>query len=100
ATVTLTNVGTGVVRTSATQGTGDYQFTLLQVGTYSVKIEAKGFKTFTNNSIALSSGDRARIDAKLEVGDVAQTVEVSGNIAPALQTDSSQVGSLVPSQTV
>ncbi len=50
--------------------------------------------------VALSSGDRFRADAKLEVGEAAQTVEVSGAVAPALQTDSSQVGSLVPSESV
>src|SRR5690348_12130299 len=100
ATVTLTNLGTNVVRTTTTQGTGDYLFTLLQVGTYSVKVEAKGFKTFTIPTVALSSGDRFRADAKLEVGETSQTVEVSGAVAPALQTDSSQVGSLIPSQSV
>jgi hypothetical protein len=100
ATVTLTNLGTGVVQTVVTQGTGDYLFTLLQVGTYSVKVEAKGFKTYTIPSVPLSSGDRFRADAKLEVGETSQTVEVSGAVAPALQTDSSQVGSLIPSQSV
>jgi hypothetical protein len=100
ATVTLTNTGTGVVQTAATNGSGDFDFTLLQVGSYSIKVEAKGFKSFTVPSIALSSGDRFRADAKLEVGESAQTVEVSGAIAPALQTDSSQIGSLIPSTSV
>jgi len=100
ATATLTNVGTGIVQTAITNGTGDYNFPLLQVGTYSVKIEAKGFKTYTFPNIPLSSGDRFRADAKLEVGEAAQTVEVSGAVAPALQTDTSNIGSLVPSQSV
>jgi carboxypeptidase family protein len=100
ATVTLTNVLTNVVQTSPTNGSGDFLFTLLQVGTYTVKVEAKGFKTFTVSNFALSSGDRFRADAKLEVGEAAQTVEVSGGVAPALQTDTSTVGSLVPSQSV
>jgi hypothetical protein len=100
ASVTATNVGTGVAQSAVAAGSGDFIFNQLQVGTYTVKVEAKGFKTFSATNIALSSGDRARVDAKLEVGDVAQTVEVSGTVAPALQTDSSQVGSLVPSQTV
>ncbi|MGH9584992.1 MAG: hypothetical protein ACRD4O_18890, partial [Bryobacteraceae bacterium] len=65
-----------------------------------VKVEAKGFKAYVAPSISLSSGDRARVDAKLEVGDVSQTVEVSGTVAPALQTDTATVGSLVTSQAV
>ncbi|HKQ86604.1 MAG TPA: carboxypeptidase regulatory-like domain-containing protein [Candidatus Acidoferrales bacterium] len=100
ATVTLTNIGTGVVQAKTTNGTGDYLFPLLQVGNYSVKVAATGFKSFTVPQVALSSGDRFRADAKLQVGEAAQTVEVSGAVAPALQTDSSQVGSLVPSQSV
>jgi hypothetical protein len=100
ATATLTNLGTGIVQTATTNGTGDYNFPLLQVGTYSVKIEAKGFKTYTVPSIPLSGGDRFRADAKLQVGEASQTVEVSGAVAPALQTDTSQIGSLVPSQSV
>ncbi|MGH9572977.1 MAG: carboxypeptidase regulatory-like domain-containing protein [Candidatus Acidiferrales bacterium] len=100
ATVTLTNTGTNVVRTTTTQSTGDFDFALLQVGTYSVKVEAKGFRTYTVPSIALSAGDRFRADAKLQVGEASQTVEVSGAVAPALQTDTSNIGSLVPSQSV
>lgn len=100
ATVTLTNLGTSITQSTQTAATGDYVFNLLQVGTYSVKVEAKGFKTFVAPSITLAAGDRARADAKLEVGDVSQTVEVSGTVAPALQTDTSTIGSLVPSQSV
>lgn len=100
ATVTLTNIGTNVQQTTQTSGTGDYVFTLLQVGTYSIKVEAKGFKAFVAPNVSLSAGDRARADAKLEVGDVSQTVEVSGVVAPALQTDTSTIGTLVTSQAV
>jgi hypothetical protein len=100
ATVTLTNTGTNVSQTTQTTSGGDYVFDLLQVGTYLVKVEAKGFKTFAAPNINLSSGDRARVDAKMEVGDVTQTVEVSGTAAPALQTDTSTIGSLVPAESV
>jgi len=100
ATVTLTNIGTGVAQTAQTSGSGDYVFTLLQVGNYSVKVEQKGFKTFTAPNLSLSAGDRVRVDAKMEVGDVTQTVEVSGTVAPALQTDTSTIGTLVTAQAV
>ncbi|MGH9575153.1 MAG: carboxypeptidase-like regulatory domain-containing protein, partial [Candidatus Acidiferrales bacterium] len=98
--ITLRNTGTNVSRTSTTSASGDYVFNLLQVGTYSVKVEMKGFKTFTAPSITIAAGDRARVDAKMEVGDITQTVEVSGTVAPALQTDTSTIGSLVPSRSV
>lgn len=100
ATITITNLGTGISQTTTTNGTGDYVFNLLQVGTYSLEVEIKGFKAFVVPNIPLSAGDRAREDAKMNVGDVAQRVEVSGSVAPALQTDSQTVGSLVTSQAV
>lgn len=100
ASVTLTNTGTNVSQTAPTSASGDYVFNLLQVGTYTVKVEMKGFKTFTASAITIAAGDRARVDAKMEVGDISQTVEVSGTVAPALQTDTSTIGSLVPSKSV
>ena len=99
ATVTLTNGGTGIAQTVATSESGDYTFPLAQVGNYSLKVQAQGFKLYTAPSVSLSAGDRLRVDVKMEVGAVSQSVEVSG-VAPALQTDSSNVGGLVTSQAV
>jgi hypothetical protein len=100
ATITLTNLGTNVSQTAASSETGDYVFTLLQVGAYTLKVEQKGFKSFVTPTITLAAGDRTRVDAKMEVGAVSETVEVSGSVAPALQTETSTIGSLVPSQSV
>lgn len=73
ATVTLENVGTRDLRTTVTSDTGDYLFTLLPIGTYTVKIEMQGFQTH-NARVALTSGDRTRIDGKLSVGSVSESV--------------------------
>jgi hypothetical protein len=100
ATVTLTNTGTNISQTAQTSGGGEYIFNLVQVGTYTVKVEEKGFKIYTQANLTLASGDRARVDAKLEVGDVTQTVEVQASAAPALQTDTSTINTLVTSQAV
>ena len=97
--VTLTNLDTKVTQTAETTGAGDYTFTQLGPGNYSVTVVENGFKTFSVPSIALAVGDRAREDAKLEVGSEAQTVQVTGQ-TPALQTDSSDVASTVTEQAV
>ena len=68
ATVTITNTGTGVSQTTQTTSGGDYVFSLLQVGNYVVKVEEKGFKTYSATAISLSAGDRARVDASLKSG--------------------------------
>jgi hypothetical protein len=100
ATVTLTNTGTNVSQTAQTAGDGNYAFTLLQVGSYVVKVQAGGFKTSNALPIALSSGDRARVDIKLEVGEQTTTVEVRASSAPALQTDTSTIGQITTSESV
>src|SRR5260221_5907329 len=66
-TVTATNVATKNVRTTITSDTGDYSFTLLPIGSYTVKIELQGFQ-IVNAKVDLATGDRARVDAKLQVG--------------------------------
>ncbi|HVB33476.1 MAG TPA: TonB-dependent receptor [Patescibacteria group bacterium] len=93
--VTITNTGTNVARTTTTSTGGNYSFALLSVGTYSVTIEAKGFKQFQAADITLAAGDHARVDAKMEVGAVTQSVVVSAATAPVLQTASSTVGTLI-----
>ncbi len=98
--VTLTNTGTNISQTLQASAGGDYTFTLLVPGTYALKVEAKGFKTFSAPSITVAAGDRARVDAPMQVGEQSTTVEVQAAVAPALQTDTSTMGSLVTSQAM
>ena len=90
--VTITNVGTGISQSDTTSPAGDYAFNLLQLGTYSVKVQARGFKAFLAKDITLSPGSRVRVDAKLAIGEQTQTVQVSATDAPLLQTDTSALG--------
>jgi outer membrane receptor protein involved in Fe transport len=99
ATVTAKNQGTAVTRTTTTGSSGDYTFTLLPLGAYTVSIEAKGFKTFVSKNVTLSAGDRVRVDAPLALGEANETVEVEST-TPALQTDSSSVGLLINTKAV
>jgi hypothetical protein len=94
ANVTITHASTGVKRTMETNSAGDYVFTQLPMGNYSVVVEATGFKKFVTSNVTLTAGDRARIDAKMQVGEVNQVLEVTGQTA-ALQTDSATVGASV-----
>jgi len=98
--VTIKNTDTGITSTAKTNNEGDYQFSLLQIGTYELSIEAKGFKKYVAKDIALTSGERRRADAKLTLGAASETVSVSEVAAPALQTDSSTIGSEIPSTNI
>ena len=64
------------------------------------KSSGDGIQDCDAPAMALSSGDRARADIKLEVGEQTTTVEVQATVAPALQTDTSNVGQITSSQTV
>jgi len=97
--VTVRNLDTNLVRSQVTEASGQYSFTLLPVGNYSVTVEVMGFKAFTDPQLVLATGDRVRFDASLQVGEVSQSVEVEAN-AVALQTDNSTVGVLVTSRAV
>jgi len=97
-TVTAENVATKNVRTTITGDTGDYLFTLLPIGAYTVKIELSGFQTVTAK-VELATGDRARVDAKMELGTVSENLIVTGE-SPLLQTDSATVSTLIDQKTV
>ncbi|PWU07757.1 MAG: TonB-dependent receptor [Terriglobia bacterium] len=97
--VNAKNLDTGLSRAVETNTAGDYSLSLLPVGNYVVSVEMAGFKMFTNPKLTLATGDRARVDAQMQVGDVTQTLEVQGQAA-ALQTDSSTVGALVTTRAV
>src|SRR5687768_17130285 len=98
ATVTVENVGTRDVRTAATSDTGDYVFTLLPIGTYTVRIELQGFSAYSTRAV-LTSGDRIRVDGKLSLGTVTETVEVTAEVQ-LLQTDASTLSALVTEKAV
>ena len=97
--VTITNLDTEAPRQTQTDASGAYVVSLLPIGRYSVRVEANGFKAFTVASTTLASGDRARVDAQMQVGEMSQTVEVQAQ-TPALQTDSSSQGSTVTERAV
>jgi hypothetical protein len=99
ATVTVKNVATNLTRTAQTNAEGEYTVNLLPIGTYSVFVEAGGFKKFEFASVTLAAGERDRLDAQMQLGAVNQTVAVEA-FAAALQTDESNVGQTITDQSV
>ncbi|MGI8744976.1 MAG: TonB-dependent receptor domain-containing protein [Bryobacteraceae bacterium] len=99
ATVTVTNRATGVTQTTTTNGAGEYQFSALIPGTYSVKTTASGFGTQENNAVPVDVQSRPAIDFTLRVGEVTQVLEVEGT-APLLQTQSADVGGVMQQKQI
>jgi outer membrane receptor protein involved in Fe transport len=98
--VTVKNLGTSIERTTTTSSKGEYVVDLLPIGTYSLKVEAPGFKVYTVKGIALSTGDRDRVDAKLETGAVSENIEVTANTAVIMQSDSSTVSNTIETSSI
>ena len=96
--VTVVNTATSATRTLQTNGSGDYVFNLLPPGQYSVTVEAPSFRKSVTN-VTLVAGDRARVDAPLQIGETNQIVEVMAT-SPALQTDSSTLRDTVSAPAV
>ncbi len=98
-TVTATNQATNVQHVAVTNEAGNYTITPVTVGSYVIRAELAGFRTSTTAPVALEARQVARLDFKMAVGAVAETVEVSG-AAPILQTETTTVSEVLSGSTV
>jgi len=96
ASVTITQMETNLSRDVVTNENGVYTATNLLPGTYQVVVKLQGFQAFTTKDIAVRPDLALRVDAKLKVGSVQESVVVSGT-AVVLQTESAAVQSLTTS---
>src|SRR5271169_1857013 len=99
ATVTITNTGTNIAFKTTSNSSGEFVVTPLEVGKYSVAVEATGFKRSLRPDVQVNVQDRVRVDAKLEVGNATDTVQVT-EAAPILETDTSYLGEVVDAQRI
>lgn len=87
--ITLLNEGTNVRTTATSDSVGEFTIPFLNVGTYTLTAEAKGFKGQRQAGLAASAGQRLGVDIRLDVGSAAEVIEVSG-IAPLLNSVSAE----------
>ena len=92
--VTLTNPDTGEKRTETTGVDGLYSFVNVLPGRYRIEVEKTGFKRTTRPEVIVDVGQSVRIDLTMQVGDMTQTVEVTGE-TPLLQSETSSLGQVV-----
>src|SRR6266446_1620781 len=100
ATVTIKNVDTGLVRTVTTSDDGSYAAPELPIGTYSVSVEKAGFKLGVVTGIKVEVSSERRADVALQAGQVAETVEVSGDLLPQVESTSDTLGGIIESRVV
>src|SRR5215472_15070975 len=97
ATVTAKDVDRGTVLTTHSNDTGDFNFPLVPVGSYQVKVEGQGFQAEVQPTFTLTLNQTARFSFKMKVGQRTETVEVTA-AAPLLDTDTSLLSSLIDSR--
>jgi hypothetical protein len=99
ATVVLLNAGTNARTKVTTDDSGFFVATPLRIGTYTISIEAPGFKRSVQEDVVLRVQDRLRIDFKLEVGQLSDTIEVSAE-APLLQSETTSLGQVIATKPI
>ena len=97
--VTVTNIGKGTSEETTTNESGLYSVSHLIADEYKIRIEATGFKAYEVPSIRVSADTVVRADAAMQVGDITQSIEVTGEV-PQLQTEKADVSTVFQSRTI
>lgn len=97
--VDLTHLATGAKFRVLSDENGQYRTPPLRIGEYELGVEAPGFKRVSQKGIALSVADVRRVDFRLEVGQLTETVEVEASV-PLLQTAESSTGTVIGNRQI
>lgn len=97
--VVVTNTATGIKASTASDAVGQYTIPFLLPGTYSITVDAPGFRRYTRSGVTLQSGDKLGLDVPLRVGSQSQQITVSAD-APLLETASSTSGQVLAPEEI
>jgi hypothetical protein len=97
--ITVTSTDTGFVFRSITTNEGTWYIPNLSPGSYQLKIEAEGFKSYVQNGIVLRVAEQPRLDVRLEIGNVTESVQVT-SAPPLLETETATSGQVLEGQTI
>jgi len=99
ATIALTHLDTNTTSTVVSDEKGQYRTGPLRIGEYTVTVELPGFKTFVQRGVVLNIGDVRKVDARLQLGDVAEQITVAAAV-PLLSTVDSTVGTVITNRQI
>ena len=98
--LTLINMSTNAKDAAVSDSNGGFQFLQLAPAVYSLQVEAAGFKRAAVNDIIVQVDQITHLDATLQVGSVAETIEVSGTATPLLENERSTLSNVIDSEVV
>src|ERR1700722_3809178 len=99
AAVSVVDVARGVTRALVTDVAGQYAATSLNPGTYTIRAEAKGFRTVEHSGVLVEVGGTVRVDLVLQPGGQTQTIPVTAEV-PAINTTDATLGGTISNQTI
>ena len=100
ASVTVTNVQQGWVRTATTNATGDYLVPGLPAGIYNITVKAAGFDQYQVKDLVLRVAEKTRADATLTLGQMSTEVTVAGANVAQVQTESAELSGVVTKKQI
>ena len=95
--LTLVNQATGISRSGLSNAEGEYAFSALDPAEYTLRAESPGFKTLQRKDVVVGAQEFVTLDLKLEVGNVNESVLVSGEV-PLIETSNASNGQVIDSQ--
>ncbi len=99
ASVTITDTDRGTSQTTLADDAGRFSITALPPGRYVLTVEAPGFKKFSSGTFTLTVQQQATVDARLEVGELSETVEVAASAA-MVNTTIANLGQVIDNLTI
>ena len=100
ATILVVNAATGVERTVTSGDDGTYEAPLLDPGTYNVKATAASFADTTQENVTVQTASTQVVDLVLGAGQVGGSVTVTASAAPLVQTETSDLGSVITGKQI
>jgi hypothetical protein len=97
--VVVTETRTSTINQAVTESNGQYNVLFLLPGDYDISVKAQGFKDYLRKALHVGAGDHPVISVQLEVGDAAQTVEVTADV-PLVNAENASVGQAITTKEV
>jgi hypothetical protein len=98
--VSVNSAEHGISRKAASNGSGDFLFASLPIGSYDVTVSATGFKKYEAKGVVLNVGEKARVNVSLEVGAANTEIVVEGTSVAEVETQSSDLGGTVTGKEI
>jgi hypothetical protein len=98
--VEVTNAAQGISRQAATNGSGDFLFAALPIGSYDLSVTSKGFRKYEAKGVVLNVGEKARVNVAMQVGAANTEILVEGSAVAQVETQSSDLGGTVTGKEI